>query len=114
MVHANVDVGQKTRVFLQLSSTYRFLNANPLTPEIDQNVLSLHQAFFDYGMSKNIMTRIGRQEMSYGSHRIITFREGPNTRLTFDAAIIKYDNKKRKIDAFAISPVTSEKGVFDD
>ena len=84
MAHANVDVGQKARVFVQLSSTYRFLNPNPFTQEIDQNELSLHQAFIDYRLNKNWAARIGRQEMSYGSHRLITFREGPNTRLTFD------------------------------
>jgi hypothetical protein len=114
MAHANIEAGQKVRVFLQLSSTYRLLSPNPLTPEIDQNELSLHQAFIDYRLSKKWMARVGRQEMSYGSHRLITFREGPNTRLTFDAAILKYDSKNRKLDVFAISPVISQHGVFDD
>jgi hypothetical protein len=114
MAHANVDVGQKTRVFVQFNSTYRFFNANPLTPEIEQNELSLHQVFFYYRFNKHWMVRIGRQEMSYGNHRLITFREGPNTRLTFDAAILKYNSKQRKVDVFAISPVISQKGVFDD
>lgn len=114
MVHANVDIGKRARVFVQLGSTYRFLNPNPLTPEIDQNELSLHQAFIDYRFNKLWMARIGRQEVSYGSHRLITFREGPNTRLTFDGAILKYNNCKRRVDVFAISPVISQKGVFDD
>jgi hypothetical protein len=114
MAHANVDAGQKARLFVQLGSTYRFLNPNPLTPEIEQNELSLHQAFIDYHFNKTWMTRIGRQEMSYGSHRLITFREGPNTRLTFNAAILKYKGKNRKVDVFASSPVISQKNVFDD
>ena len=114
MAHANLEVGQKARIFMQLSSTFRFLNPNPLAPEIDQNEASLHQAFIDYRFNKDWMARIGRQEMSFGSHRLITFREGPNTRLTFDAAILKYSNGYRKVDAFAISPVISQKGVFDD
>lgn len=114
MAHSDINVGQKTRIFVQLSSTYRFFNRNPLTPEIEQNELSLHQAFIDYRFTKHWMTRVGRQEMSYGSHRLITFREGPNTRLAFDAAILTYKSKQRKIDFFAISPVISQKGVFDD
>lgn len=114
MVHANVDIGQRARVFVQISSTYRFLNPNPLTPEIDQNEFGLHQAFIDYRFNKLWMARIGRQEMSYGSHRLITFREGPNTRLTFDAAILKYHNGKKRVDVFAISPVISQMGIFDD
>ncbi|MBL7741883.1 MAG: alginate export family protein [Chitinophagaceae bacterium] len=114
MAHTNIEAGQKTRVFVQLNSTQRFLNHNPLAPEIEQNELSLHQAFIDYRFNKFWMARIGRQEISYGSHRLITFREGPNTRLTFDAAILKYNNGRRKVDVFAISPVISQKGVFDD
>lgn len=114
MAHANIEAGQKTRVFVQLNSTQRFLNNNLLTPEIEQNELSLNQAFIDYRFNKFWMARIGRQEMSYGSHRLITFREGPNTRLSFDGAILKYNNIKRRIDVFAISPVISQKGVFDD
>ncbi len=114
MAHANLDLSQKLRIFMQLSSTYRFLNPNPLVPEIDQNKLSVHQAFLDYSIGTRFMVRTGRQEISYGSHRLITFREGPNTRLTFDAAVFKYLNRKRKIDVFVICPVISRKAVFDD
>jgi hypothetical protein len=114
MSHANVEIGKKVRVFVQLGSTFRFINPNPLTPEIDQNEVSLHQAFIDYRYNSNWMARVGRQEISYGSHRLITFREGPNTRLTFDAAIVKYSSGKRKLDLFALTPVTSRKGAFDD
>ena len=114
MAHANIEAGQNVRVFLQLSSTYRFLNSNPLTAEIDQNELSLHQAFIDHRLNKKWIAIIRRQEMSCGSHRLITFREGPNTRLTFDAAILKYDSENRKVDVFAISPVISQHDVFDN
>jgi hypothetical protein len=114
MAHVNLEVGKKARVFAQLSSTYRFLNINPLTQEIDQNELSLHQSFIEYHFNKKWTARIGRQEMSYGSHRLITFREGPNTRLTFDAAVLKYSSKQTKVDVLAISPIISKPGVFDD
>jgi hypothetical protein len=114
MLHANIELGSKLRVFAQLGSTFRFFNPNPATPEIDENKLSVHQAFIDYRFQKKWLVRLGRQEMSYGNHRLFTFREGPNNRLAFDAAIIKYNSQKRKIDLFAMSPVISRKGVFDD
>jgi hypothetical protein len=38
----------------------------------------------------------------------------PNTRLTFDAVILKYANQKRKIDFLAVTPVVSNPNVFDD
>lgn len=114
MVHTNIESGKKTRIFAQLGSTYRFLNPNPLTPEIEQKELSLHQAFVDYRFNSKWLVRLGRQELSYGSHRLITFREGPNTRLTFDGGIVKYKNGKKSLDVFGLSPVISQKGVFDD
>jgi hypothetical protein len=114
MAHANLEIGSDVRVFVQLNNTLRLFNPNPLTPEIDENVLSLHQAFVDWNMNKNWQLRLGRQEMGYGNNRILTFREGPNTRLTFDAAILKYKNAKRKFDILAVSPVISKQGAFDD
>jgi hypothetical protein len=114
MAHTNIEISKKIRMFAQLGSTFRFINPNPLTPEIDENKLSLQQAFLDYHFNKNWMVRIGRQELSYGNHRLITFREGPNTRLPFDAAILKYSSGKRNVDVLALTPIISRKDVFDD
>lgn len=114
MFHANIELNKNVRLFTQLGSTHRFINQNPLIPEIEQNDLSLHQAFIDYRHKSSWLLRIGRQELSYGNHRLITFREGPNTRLTFDGIILKYKSGKRKIELLTISPVISKKGVFDD
>ena len=114
MVHANIELGSQVRLFAQFGSTVRFFNPNPPTPEIDENKLSVHQLFVDYHLKKKWAIRLGRQEISYASHRLFTFREGPNNRLAFDAAVIKYMSKKRKIDFFAMSPVISKTGIFDD
>lgn len=114
MAHANLEIGSDVRVFFQLNNTLRLFNPNPLTPEIDENELSVHQAFVDWNINKNWQLRLGRQEMGYGNNRILTFREGPNTRLTFDAAILKYKNPKRSVDILAVSPVVAKEGIFDD
>lgn len=114
MLHSNIEAGKRFRVFTQLESTHRFINPNPLTPEIDQNNLGLHQLFADLQFNSNWMIRAGRQELSYGNHRILTFREGPNTRLAFDGAIIKFTDGKHKLDIMVLSPVISKEGVFDD
>lgn len=114
MIHSNVEIGSKARVFIQFNSTFRFFNPNPLTPEIDENQLSLHQAFIDYSINRNFTLRVGRQELGYGNNRLLTFREGPNTRLAFDAAILKYKTDKRKVDILTITPVVSKQYIFDD
>lgn len=114
MVHTHIQIGRKGTVFAQLGSTFRFFNPNPAVPEIDENHLSMHQLFGEYRLAARWKIHVGRQELGYGSHRLITFREGPNTRLAFDAAIIRHESAKRKIDVFTMSPVISVKGVFDD
>ena len=113
MAHANVELGSKTRIFVQINSTFRFFNPNPYG-EVDEDRLSIHQAFVDYNFATNWQVRLGRQEMGYGNNRILTFREGPNTRLTFDAAILKYKSDTRKIDFLAITPVNSGQFAFDE
>ena len=114
MIHTNIEIGRKGTVFAQLGSTFRFFNPNPAVPEIDENHLSMHQLFAEYRFAAKWKIRVGRQELSHGSHRLITFREGPNTRLAFDAAIVRHQSAKRKIDVLTMSPVISMKGVFDD
>lgn len=114
MVHANVELGSKVRLFAQIGSNFRFANPDPLVAQIDENQLSIHQAFIDYKFHSKWLARVGRQEMYYGNHRLFTFREGPNNRLTFDAAKIVYQSNKRKYDLFIMAPVIAKKGVFDD
>ena len=78
MLHSNIDLGNHLRLFIQLNNTLRFLNDNPLVPQIDENQLSLHQAFAEINLT-HWRLRFGRQELLYGNHRLITVREGPNT-----------------------------------
>ena len=113
MAHTNIELGNHFRFFIQLNSTLRFLNDNPVVPEIDENQLSLHQAFAELKLT-NWNFRLGHQEMCYGSHRIITVREGPNTRQAFDGLVIKHKFKNGTMDLFAVSKVVSKQYVFDD
>lgn len=113
MVHANIELGTHFRFFIQLNNTLRFFNPNLPVPEIDENQLSLHQAFAELKL-KRWNFRLGRQELLYGNHRLITVREGPNTRLAFDGLLIKRTIKNGAIDFFALTKVTSKKFVFDD
>jgi len=113
MVHSNIELGNHFRFFIQLNSTLRFFNDNPIVPEIDENQLSLHQAFAELKVT-NWNFRLGHQEMYYGNHRLITVREGPNTRQAFDGLVVKHKFKNGTIDLFAVSKVVSKQYVFDD
>jgi hypothetical protein len=113
MVHSNIELGNHFRFFFQLSNTLRFLNDNPIVPEIDENQLSLHQAFTELKLT-NWNFRLGHQEMYYGNHRLITVREGPNTRQAFDGLVVKRKFKNGTLDFFAVSKVISKQYVLDD
>lgn len=90
---------------------------HPVSP-VDENVLDLHQAFYRYshktGSSSKISATIGRQELQYGSQRIISVREGPNNRQSFDAIKLKYEQKGLTIDAFLSTYVQAKTGFFND
>ncbi|MDI9256790.1 alginate export family protein [Flavobacterium sedimenticola] len=113
MLHANIEFGNHFRFFMQLNHTSRDGNSNPLTPEIDENQLSLHQAFAELKRT-NWNFRLGQQELFYGNHRLITFREGPNTRQAFNGLLIKRKFNNGTLDFFAVSKVISKQYVFDD
>ena len=113
MLHSNIELGNHVRLFIQLNNTLRFFNNNPVVPEIDENQLSLHQAFVEFKLN-NWKFRLGRQEFFYGNHRLLTVREGPNTRQAFDGLIIKRTFKNGGIDFIAASKVISKQYVFDD
>ncbi len=113
MLHSNIELGNHFRFFVQINNTLRFLNNNPVVPEIDENQLSLHQAFVELKVNY-WKFRLGRQELFYGNHRLLTVREGPNTRQAFDGLIIKRTFKNGGIDFFAVSKTISKQYVFDD
>jgi len=114
MAHVNLELGRKLRLFTQIGSTFRFGNEDPLVAQIEENKLNIHQAFIDYKFHNKWLARVGRQEVFYGNHRLFTFREGPNNRLSFDAAKVVYQSKKRKYDMFIMTPVIAKEGVLDD
>ena len=114
MFHANLTYKNTFRLFAQLNNTARFLNPNPITSQIDENLLSTHQIFMDYKFKNHWIFRVGQQELAYGSERFVASREGPNTRLTFQGATLKYVSPRNKLDIFTAKPMKMNTGVFDD
>ena len=117
MVHADFHLGKRLRVFGQLKSGIESgRTGGPRPPDEDR--LDVHQAFADITLqshkSRSIVLRFGRQEMSFGSQRLISTREGPNVRERFDGVRLLLKASKWKIDAFVTKPVETNPGFFDD
>ncbi|PTY06120.1 alginate export family protein [Opitutaceae bacterium EW11] len=117
MLHADAHLGSGLRVFAQLKSGFEDgRNGGPRPPDEDR--FDLHQLFLDLKTSDvaggAAILRVGRQEMAYGSSRLVSFREGPNVRQSFDGIREIWQREKLRVDAFLTAPVPTKPGSFDD
>jgi hypothetical protein len=116
LVHSDVHIGKQFRTFIQLqgSSAGGRLSASA----VEDNPMELHQAFIDLSTRTSaplkVTFRIGRQELSYGSQRLVSVREGPNNRQAFDAAKLISSWAKGQADFFYGNYVAARPGLFDD
>lgn len=115
LLHANVQLGA-FRTFFELQSS--LANGKTDTSPVDENQLDIHQAFLDIDFirkeNEQLTLRSGRQEMMYGSQRLVAVREGPNSRLAFDAVKLFYKKDNWQTDAFFSHPVANKQGTFND
>lgn len=117
MFHGDFHFGSRFRLFAQLKSGVETgRRGGPRPP--DEDLFDLHQAFADvvlWSSDKDSFTlRIGRQEIAYGSSRLISVREGPNVRQSFDGVRVILRKKGWQIEGLATKPVETDRGVFDD
>jgi Alginate export len=116
MVHFDVHYGTHVRSFVELKSglnSYRIGGPRP----IDEKKLDFQAAFLEIGTGddrKSLKFLAGRQEMEYGSGRLIDVREGPNVRLSFDGFMVKAGIGSWRIDGFAMRPDLDNFGFFDN
>jgi hypothetical protein len=113
LYHADWHLQPHFRLFMQLNSTFAVGRVTG-NRSIDQNVLDLQQVFFDVTASKSLLLRVGRQELLYGSQRLIAVREGPNNRQSYDAAKLIFQKNNVQLDVFYSHPVRVRQEIFDD
>ena len=116
-LHANLRLGSHVRLYGELKSNHES-GREPVPFITDVNKLDLHQAFIDLGLNLGddspLTLRVGRQELRYGSGRLIFPRNGPNDRGTFDAVRLITRPGDWRVDLFAFRPVEIDEGIFDD
>lgn len=117
LLSADLHYRDTIRVFGQFMSAVENGRVSGPRPT-DEDVSDLHQGFLDVKLSfdeqTSFLTRIGRQEMYYGSQRLVSVRESPNIRLSFDGVRFIYQNEWLNLSAFATKPVKTLNGYFDD
>lgn len=132
MLHFNVNLGRRARVFVEFKSGIASSRAGGPAPP-DENYLDLHQAFVDFRFGFNRISsadgsssqktsekpptftlRIGRQELAFGSERLVGVREGPNVRRNFNALNLIVNAGGWRVNAFAAKPTADNRRYFDD
>jgi len=116
MLHTDWHLGRYTRIFVQLKSGLESFRVPGPRP-IDQKKLDFEAAFVELGAPEGdnwIMLQAGRQELNYGSGRLVSVREGPNVRQSFDGFKIKAQADGWRIDAWATRPDLDKLNFFDN
>lgn len=116
MLHTDWHIGKHVRAFVQLKTGLESFRRGGPRP-IDEKKLDFEAAFVEIGTTrgKNWVTlQMGRQELNYGSGRLVSVREGPNVRQSFDGLKLKGKAGEWRIDLFAARPDLDKPGFFDN
>ncbi len=116
MFHLDVHYGEHVRTFVEFESgisTGRIGGPRP----IDEKRLDFASAFVEISTGPgddSAQLRAGRQELRYGSGRLIDVREGPNVRLSFAGLVGKERFGTWRVDEIAVRPLADNLGFFDN
>jgi len=116
MLHSDWHLGKSFRVFVQLKSGVADFRAGGPRP-IDGKRLDLEAAFLEVGNTRKqnwTVLRIGRQELNYGSGRLVSVREGPNVRQSYDGVKIRTRAGAWNVDSWAVRPDLDKLGFFNN
>jgi hypothetical protein len=117
LLHADAVLGPQVRFFAQLLSDWED-GRKPRALPTDEDKFDAAQLFAEWhtpaGEAFSQTVRVGRQEILWGGHQILTIREGPNVRQSFDATRWIRSTPGWRLDAFAGNPVAPRPGTFDD
>ncbi|MBS0153756.1 MAG: alginate export family protein [Nitrospira sp.] len=118
MLHGDLHVGSTIRFFGQIRSGLENGRIGGPRPDIDKDTFDVHQAFVDValplGNDATLTWRVGRQEMTYGSRRLIDVREALTLRRSFDAVRFLLRTSAWAVDGFVSKPVRNRPHAFDN
>ena len=128
LLHSDLQIGKREglngRAFVQILSGLVAGEEFP-KPGNQDNALDVQQAFGEISIgdtrtpvgssdAATFRIRAGRQEMGFGSYRLITSREPTNARLAFDGVRATLSTHPTTIDAFLVRPTDHKIGLFND
>ncbi len=117
LLSSDFHFGPRFRFFAEFQSGLEDgRKGGPRPTDLDR--LDLHQGFVDWRISgtesQRTTLRIGRQELAFGSGRLIAPAEGLNLRRSLDGARINIKKGKVDFNASVLRLVLAKRGAFDD
>ncbi|MEO1255101.1 MAG: alginate export family protein, partial [Bacteroidota bacterium] len=113
-LHASLKLGTQIRLFGEL---YHGLTSGE-DRVLEDDRIDLHQGFLEIILldeaSSNLSLRLGRQEIGYGSSRLIGIREGPNMRRSFDLAKLAFKKGKGSLNIIYGKELIYDLNAFDN
>lgn len=116
VLHTDWHLGKHFRAYVELKSGLESFRQGGPRP-IDEKKLDFEEAFVELRTCEGTRWAaldVGRQELNYGSGRLVSVREGPNVRQSFDGARLKSKIGIWRIDLWATRPDLDKPGYFDN
>lgn len=114
LVHADLRSRGGFRTFVELGSAFAVGGELPDRP-LDEDRFGVRQAFWEGELARRrLRLRLGRQEVSLGSARLVALRDGPNVRRSFDGVRLTLRHARGEVEALAVSEVAAAERAFDD
>ena len=112
MLHSDWRFGKNVRLFGQLKSAHSVgRNGDPFF--LNDDDLDFHQLFIGLNIGNSTL-EVGRRELSYGSRRLVSFREGTNVRQSFDGVRWIWRRPDQQFDLLFYAYNPQQVGVFDN
>lgn len=110
-------IGRRFRLYGEVQSG--IINGRGGSPRpTDRNIADMHQLFVEFRSPKErprqYLIKIGRQEMTIGSSRLISASQGLNVKRSFDGVVAAYRAGRWQIEGGSARLVAVGDGAFDD
>ncbi|HVH88248.1 MAG TPA: alginate export family protein, partial [Terriglobales bacterium] len=117
LFHSDIHFTPTARLFIQFQSGIENGRNGGPRPT-DEDIAEFHQAFLDLPIGhfrdSPIIVRVGKQEIEFGSGRMVGAAEGLNIRRSFDGLRFHYAQGKWSFNSTLLRPVALDRGAFDD
>lgn len=113
-LHANLHLGKSIRVFADL---FHGLTSGEGDRTLEDDELAFHQAYIEFTIpdkQNRFLLTFGRKQLDYGAGRLVSRRDGPNMRRSFDLFKVDYLFNSNAIEVFYGKEVQPEFDVFDN